>query len=442
MLNTLTQAFNHQAQKLANRTLYLACSGGRDSLSLAYGCYLLHQAGRIEQLPILLHVHHGWQKVNDDWAQAVATWADQFGFDCRILPIKLPKNSETHAREARYTALISVMNDGDVLMLGHHQHDQAETMLMRMVNGSGVSGLAAMRQWQQMGDKRIQLWRPLLGVSRDDISRFADEHHLPYVDDPTNIDDDHARGKLRNHILPRLGELNPKAVQNITRTALLLAQASDIIDELIDEKLADVTDCLAQSAYYQVLDINQLLALSLAVQSALTHRWLGLSEPIPPPKRLVDDVLYLAHRTDGDHQTQLLWQGRLNYVICRYQSKLYRHQEDAWACLMAQNYPNVIYHDDKIVLKSHKGLSIVWQISRQFANISAERVLRQTKVNINHKQLHGKKLAQTLGIPTWLRSNLWIIKSDNRPVLLITVGRAWRLVGADTDIENIGAYFA
>lgn len=442
MLNTLTQAFNHHAQKLANRTLYLACSGGRDSLSLAYGCYLLHQAGKIEQLPILLHVHHGWQEANNDWARDVAAWADQFGFDCRILPIKLPKNSETHAREARYAALISVMNEGDVLMLGHHQHDQAETMLMRLANGSGVSGLAAMREWQQMGDKLIQLWRPLLGVSRDEISRFADEYHLPYVDDPTNVDDEHARGKLRNHILPRLCELNPKAVQNIARTGLLLAQASDIIDELIDEKLADVTDRLAQSGYYEMLDINKLLALSSAVQSTLIHRWLGLSEPMPPPKRLVDDVLCLAHRTDGDHQSQLLWQSRLNYVICRYQSKLYRYQEAAWACLMVQNYPNVIYHDDKIILKSHERLSIVWQMPHQIKNISAERVLRQTKVNINHKRLHGKKLVQKLGIPTWLRLNLWIIKSDDRPALLITLGRAWRLDGADADIENIGAHFA
>lgn len=442
MLNTLTQAFNHHAQKLANRTLYLACSGGRDSLSLAYGCYLLHQAGKIEQLPILLHVHHGWQEANNDWARDVAAWADQFGFDCRILPIKLPKNSETHAREARYAALISVMNEGDVLMLGHHQHDQAETMLMRLANGSGVSGLAAMREWQQMGDKLIQLWRPLLGVSRDEISRFADEYHLPYVDDPTNVDDEHARGKLRNHILPRLCQLNPKAVQNIARTGLLLAQASDIIDELIDEKLADATDRLAQSGYYEMLDINKLLALSSAVQSTLIHRWLGLSEPMPPPKRLVDDVLCLAHRTDGDHQTQLLWQSRLNYVICRYQSKLYRYQEAAWACLMVQNYPNVIYHDDKIILKSHERLSIVWQMPHQIKNISAERVLRQTKVNINHKRLHGKKLVQKLGIPTWLRSNLWIIKSDDRPALLITLGRAWRLDGADADIENIGAHFA
>lgn len=442
MLNTLTQAFNHHAQKLANRTLYLACSGGRDSLSLAYGCYLLHQAGKIEQLPILLHVHHGWQEANNDWARDVAAWADQFGFDCRILPIKLPKNSETHAREARYAALISVMNEGDVLMLGHHQHDQAETMLMRLASGSGVSGLAAMREWQQMGDKLIQLWRPLLGVSRDEISRFADEYHLPYVDDPTNVDDEHARGKLRNHILPRLCELNPKAVQNIARTGLLLAQASDIIDELIDEKLADVTDRLAQSGYYEMLDINKLLALSSALQSTLIHRWLGLSEPMPPPKRLVDDVLCLAHRTDGDHQTQLLWQSRLNYVICRYQSKLYRYQEAAWACLMVQNYPNVIYHDDKIILKSHERLSIVWQMPHQIKNISAERVLRQTKVNINHKRLHGKKLVQKLGIPTWLRSNLWIIKSDDRPALLITLGRAWRLDGADADIENIGAHFA
>lgn len=443
MLTTLLRAFDHYSKKMIGCTLYLACSGGRDSLSLAYGCYLLYQAGKIERLPILLHVHHGWQSANDDWASAVATWATQFGFDCQILSVKLPKNSETHARMARYTALMKVMNNNDVLMLGHHEHDQAETMLMRMANGSGVSGLAAMRAWQRFGEKNIQLWRPLLGISRDEISRFANKHCLPYVDDPTNINDDHARGNIRNHILPKLCKLNPKAVQNIARTGVLLAQASDMVDELINEKLMSVADVSTQLPYYQVLDIDKLLPLSDAVQSALIHRWLGALEPMPPPKRLVDDTLYLIHRKNKDHQTRLFWQGRSTYVICRHQSKLYRYREDAWKCLMADDHSDITHQDKQIVLKNTGELSIVWQSSEYFADFGIERVLRQTKINMVHKHLYGKKLMQTFGIPMWLRSNLWIISSGGEPVLLITLGRAWRLDGKNVkDVENLGAYFA
>lgn len=441
MLTTLFDDFNHHKNKLQDCKIYLACSGGQDSLSLAYGCYLLHKRGQIDSLPTLLHVHHGWQRANDDWAKLVSNWSKALGFDCQILPIELNKNSETKARQARYDALFGAMKSGDVLMLGHHQDDQAETILMRLANGAGVLGLSGMRKWQSFGDKKVNLWRPLLTVSRATINRFACEHKLPYVNDSTNFDDLYARGKLRNHIVPSLCQLNPKAVQNIARTAQLLAQADEVIDELIDDKIQQVVGDFNQIPYYQTLNINELTAISISLQSFIIHRWLSTNEPMPPPKRFSDDVMDLAYKTSTDHQTRLFWQGVFGYVICRYRALLYRYDERAWSCLMADD-AHIKDADNQIILKSVGDTSIVWQKPKILMTITVEAVSGQTKVCICHKSLYGKKLMQTLGIPVWLRKNLWLVSFDKRPALLITIGLAWRLDSINQDVQSIGAYFA
>ena len=90
ILTSLSSAFDELALP-AHAKLYLACSGGRDSLALAYACFLLYRQGKIIRLPTILHVHHGWQAANDAWMQLVHRWAIEHGFDCQILRITLAK---------------------------------------------------------------------------------------------------------------------------------------------------------------------------------------------------------------------------------------------------------------------------------------------------------------------------------------------------------------
>lgn len=449
MLDQLSQILKIHQKNLADGQLFLACSGGRDSLALAWACKLLYEQGKLPMLPTLLHVHHGWQSVNDDWAKLVQNWAGEQGFICQILPVSLQKNSETAARIARYDAFMNVMNDGDVLLVAHHANDQAETMLMRLINGAGVQGLSAIKVWQQKccKDKIIRLFRPMLTITRDEISQFARQHHLPYVDDLTNLDDKYVRGRLRNHVMPTLKQINPKAIQNIARTGELLAQSAQIVDWVVGEKMAWVVSAtFSQPPFCEVLDIDKLTTVPHLLQSALIHAWLTQDEPLPPSHRLVQDVLHLVHRTSNDHQTQLFWQGENGYVIGRYGKYIYRYRDDAWACLLAENQG-----DDAIdfevcggifTLKNCKNCMIYWQIPDDLIGrfITIKSVTRQMVVPFFHKHLHGKKLMQTLGIPVWLRDNLWLVCCEDRPVLLLTVGRAWRLDNKDVMIK--GAYFA
>lgn len=421
--------------------LFVACSGGRDSLSLAFACHLLYQDGRLDTRPTLLHVHHGMQAVNDEWASFVERWAKTWGFDCQILWVNLDKKTETHARDARYQALSSVMACGDVLLLAHHQDDQAETVLMRLMNGAGVQGLSGMKTWQNktINNKTIRLYRPWLNIARKTITNFAKHHALPYVDDPTNDTADNVRGFLRSQILPRLHTINPKASANIARSAFIQANMATFVEELTAKWLKVCQDDhQSQPPFQSVLWVDKLLALSVSKRSALLHAWLGdmTNEQDAPNFRVVQDILALIARTDGDHKTQIVWQDR---VICRYQNRLYAYRADVWAffgseCAKASNVlacADTLFGGDTKSQPSVKTLchinhlALVWQ--QDGMDISP--LDRRTKLTLTHRQLtlSGKKLHQTLKIPPWLRDTLWLAHRDGVPVCVVAPCVSWAL---------------
>ncbi len=446
LTHALLNAYHNHRHRIDGATLYLACSGGRDSLSMAYACYQLYQAGQMDRLPILLHVHHGWQQTNDDWAKLVATWATAHGFDCRILPVTLPKNSETHARTARYDAMLSVMQDNDALMLAHHAHDQAETVLYRLIHGAGVQGLAGMKSWQAKSshDKQVWLWRPWLGVTRKDISQFASTHKLPFVDDATNTDTAYARGRLRTLIMPLLTDINPRAVENIVRSAELLAKSAEWQQHSTDTHLAQLSCAETYPPYQAVMEIERFNQVPTSAKSSILHQWLQGDEPLPPSHKTIQSVLGMIARTDNDHASQMIWQGaHHSYVVCCYDGRLYRYRADVWRLLtagvQADNLASVgdgLGHEHRLdkfqscelTLVADGQLRIVFKSHHVITH--AQKMDKTTSVIIsNHTYKHtykGKKLAQKLRLPPWLRAHLWQVHIG-ADAWLIAPMCVWRL---------------
>ncbi|MFC0821316.1 tRNA lysidine(34) synthetase TilS [Moraxella marmotae] len=457
LTTTLMAAFG-AVELPSDARLYLACSGGRDSLSLAYACYLLYRQGQIAQLPILLHVHHGWQQANDNWAALVASWADDYGFECQILKVNLPKNSESHARDARYHAMLSVMSAGDVLMLAHHAADQAETVLMRLINGAGVQGLSGIKSWQtktvmiDQKPKSVHLWRPWLAVGRDAISAFAARHALPYVDDATNTDLAHARGLIRTQILPHLLSLNPKAVENIARSANLLGQSAALLDSQINLNLTNIDHPANQLPYQAVLPIADFFGLDKVAQMSVLHRWLQADEPMPPSQQFTHSVHQLMCRTDNDHASQLIWQAcQANYVICRYDDCLYRYRQDVWQ-MLAVNSPHLPIKTDRLSDNDDDGGNSnhgsVWTLMAGDACqlqlicpriICLRQVQKSDAINIGKHSYRAKKLAQKLRLPPWLRQYLWQITTTDGTYLVAPM-MVWRLPDGKllTDFAQMG----
>ncbi|WP_201554871.1 tRNA lysidine(34) synthetase TilS [Psychrobacter sp. 72-O-c] len=324
LLNSVAEYYG----QLHGRRIWLACSGGRDSLVLAALCLQLYRRGKLPFLPQLLHVDHGLQSDSSNWAMHVAKWADAQQMTCQILHAQVKGNDEQAARQARYQVMLSHINQNDVLLLAHHADDQAETVLMRLIQGAGVNGLSGMQPWrvQTQGARRNILWRPWLSIRRSSISTYAQRLQLPYIDDPTNDSGDNVRSGMRREIMPALAAYNANVIDNIARSAQLLADAQATVSAQAAQDLQQTAITPLQLPPAQrVLSIPDLHLLPLYRQRQLLHYWLGQDEPLPPSKQLIDDALSLIQRSDNDHQTQLDWQGRQQqYTICRYRQQLYR----------------------------------------------------------------------------------------------------------------------
>lgn len=481
---------------LRGRRIWLACSGGRDSLALAALCAQLYRQQRLPFLPQLLHVDHGLQADSSHWAQHVASWAKAQQLPCRILQVEVQGCDEQAARQARYQAMLSQINQNDVLLLAHHADDQAETVLMRLIQGAGVKGLSGMQLWrvQLNGTRQNVLWRPWLTIRRQTISAYAERLQLPYIDDPTNDSGDNVRSSLRRDVLPALAAYNANAVDNIARSAQLLAEAQATVSAQATRDCQQATiDQLDYPPAQRVLDIDKLDALPVHRQRQLLHYWLAQDEPLPPAKQLIDDVLNLSQRDDNNHQTQLCWQARKQtYTIRRYRQQLYRLSQSwlDWLLLPIVERTQVIStvpFNTNILHNSHNVHSIdlsqtrmfefnlrtddnySWQLSvipaaiaqllnhQSYPDYQGELTLRVAPLGraqylqtaLTSRAQAGKKLYQTLGIPIWLRNSLVVVSAvfnhvnqvdstDNElPILLISPFTSWVLGSNQPIAEQI-----
>ncbi len=209
--------------------IWLAFSGGLDSTVLLH---LLHAQG-VQGLQAL-HIHHGLQDTADAWAKQCQAQCRKLHVSCEVLHVKIdpadPAGPEAAARAVRYDALRSRMSPGDVLVTAHHRDDQAETVLLRLLRGAGVAGLAAMRPLTHFAPG--VLWRPLLQTPRAEILAYAKSRKLKWIEDPHNHAPRYARSFLRQDILPRLREHWPQTDLSLARAAEHCAEASSLLDEL------------------------------------------------------------------------------------------------------------------------------------------------------------------------------------------------------------------
>lgn len=493
LAEALLSSLAEYGEQLHGRRIWLACSGGRDSLALAALCVQLYRHGKLPFLPQLLHVNHHLQAASGAWAQHVANWAKAQNIPCRILQAQVNGRDEQAARQARYDAMRAQLNQDDVLLLAHHADDQAETVLMRLIQGAGVNGLSGMQPWriQTQGTHRIVLWRPWLTIKRATISAYTQRLKLPYIDDPTNDAGDNVRSGLRRDIMPILASYNSNVIDNIARSAQLLSDAQLIINAQASEDLQHTEVASLQLPPAQrVLNIDKLQKLPIYRQRQLLHHWLGQDEPLPTAKQLVDDVLSLSQRDDNDHQTVLFWQGRKqSYTVRRYRQQLYRLSSDwlKWLELpLSEQTRTLVIHsvsgNNPISITLRKDGQFTWQT--QIAPNEVTQLLKSYNVESDTDKLKitfaplernqrvqtalasrsqaGKKLYQTLGIPSWLRENLIVVSvtlinkesSENGlleseylielPILLISPFKSWMLKteysSMNADINQIAEF--
>ena len=211
--------------------LVVGYSGGMDS-SLLLHCAARSAVARARGLRAL-HVHHGLHPDADAWAVQAQARAQALGIACNLVRVQVdPRGQgiEAAAREARLAAFASALAAGGAMLLAHHQDDQAETLLLRLLRGASVDGLGAMRAVRAHGAGLIL--RPWLDQPRALLRQAAQELGIAWVEDPANVDPKFDRSWLRQQAWPLLAARFPALGERLARLAGHAASVSDEIETL------------------------------------------------------------------------------------------------------------------------------------------------------------------------------------------------------------------
>lgn len=216
------------------RPLLVAYSGGPDSTALLLTMHeLLEESGRGRLRAA--HVNHGLHRDSGGWAEHCKAQARALGvsFACREVEVQADgRGVEAAARRARYEALAALMEPRECLLTAHHQDDQWETLMLRMLRGTGISGLAGIREKRRLG--RGWLLRPLLDVPRKDLRAWLDRRDGNWIEDPSNRETRFDRSFLRNKVQPLLRERWPGAGATAGRMARLAGETRELLRDLAE----------------------------------------------------------------------------------------------------------------------------------------------------------------------------------------------------------------
>jgi tRNA(Ile)-lysidine synthase len=250
----------------------IGVSGGRDSVALLHWlvecgynklivCHLNHRLrGRSSRTDAIFV-----QKLAAKYDVDLALGA----IDVRALAVRTKQSIETAARDARYKffAQVAKRRRCRTIFLGHHADDLVETFLINLFRGAGPGGLSAMRgiSVRKIDNVKLQIVRPLLGVSREQIDDYVRKHRLKFREDASNKNLAPLRNRIRHRIIPEIEkQLGRNVRATIWRAATIAAEEENFFEALLPDKLSKLT----------ALAVKPLRAMPIAVQRRMLHKWL------------------------------------------------------------------------------------------------------------------------------------------------------------------------
>lgn len=266
----------------------VALGGGADSAALLAAAVEACGAGRVRAI----FVHHDLEG-SDMLRESASLLADKLGVDITVLDARLDDGPdlEARARLARYKAITGNLGDAELCLTGHTSDDQAETVLMRLLRGSGATGMAG------IPSVRGSFRRPFLDVARSELRQVAEAQGLPFADDPANTDDRFLRSKIRHKLIPSIeADYGASLRDNLARTAGLVSADDVLLNSVADDVRVRV--CRGEVA----VPVAALLTSPGAVASRVVRR--ALEQFHGPYRGSFDDVVsVLATAGDGAGRT-------------------------------------------------------------------------------------------------------------------------------------------
>jgi tRNA(Ile)-lysidine synthase len=400
----------------------VAISGGADSACLltALAQAAAAAAARDRRLPVrALHVDHGLQAESGNFRRACTELCARLEIPLEIIAVVVVAagvSLEAAARDARYRGIARRLKPGECLLTAHHALDQAETVLLQLLRGAGLKGMAAMPMCRPFGVG----WhlRPLLDVAKRDLTEFGEREGVCAVADPMNADLRFDRAYLRAQCWPLLEARWPGAVAALSRTAQHVAQAQG----LLDESAASTVDSLRDG---RALSVPGLRRLSAAAQINAVRYWITADGLTPPSTARLTEALRQVIEADDDHMPSVVWG---EHALRRYRERLF---------LTAATPPR-LGADRLWTAAAEAPLDLgadlgVLRLMPEAGGLDAARLppalnVRQRAGGETLKPQRGAKtqtvqhLCQALGVLPWMRDALPLVYAGDT---LIAVGDLW-----------------
>jgi tRNA(Ile)-lysidine synthase len=384
----------------------VALSGGVDSVVLLNLLYSLQKKHRFTLNA--MHVHHGLSKNADKWVKFCEKLCEKLSIPLDVQYVKLPQKKslgiEGEARRLRYEKLLQ--SKCDLVVLAHHEDDQAETFLMQLIRGAGVKGLSSMAHF----DEARKLWRPLLNTSRIDIKKHAKTHKLKWIEDESNQNIDFDRNFIRSKVLPILKNRFNHIIKVISRSSSHLSEAQNLLDDLAK---IDLKKRLKSDNYKHITQVKTLNKLSLTRAKNVLRYWLEINHQLMPSKDLLDELLrqVLTAKKDAALKIEL----SKSYEIRRYKDEIYivqknqnrqKNYEIVWNGESEISLPN----GSRLKFKKVKGKGIsLEKMKDKKLMISNRKGGEFFKPDSKRPTKKIKQLLQESDLPPWERESLPLI---------------------------------
>lgn len=394
----------------------VAYSGGLDSTVLLR---LARQYAATRGIRLYaFHVHHGLSPNADAWLAHCEGEARQLGvaFAARQVRLGNAERSgvEEAARALRYAALgeLCLSHGVALLLTAHHQDDQAETVLLQLLRGSGVAGLSGMDVLNAapalLGDPDLLMARPLLEVGRAELERWAARAGIVHVEDESNADPRYARNALRHGVMQQLGQSFPGFQERLARTASHMQAAQRLLEQVAQDDLAACADGAC-------LDVERLRTLSGERLDNLLRHWLGTQGVRMPSTSWLAEMRAQLLEAKADAQ---LCVSHPDCAIRRYRNRVYltpKWDADAadvapqpfrWqgeACLEFPAYQGRLHFEP-----AAEGLDVAW-LHTQPLLIRYRQGGESVKLAANRSTRTLKQHFQALHVPAWERPFLPLV---------------------------------
>ncbi|GMG86891.1 tRNA lysidine(34) synthetase TilS [Biformimicrobium ophioploci] len=392
-------------------TRWVAFSGGLDSSVLLH---LLVAAG----VPVrAIHVNHGLSPNADAWQAHCSAQAEMLGvpFMARRVTVNPAGGGlEQAAREARHGAFAETLVPGDLLLLGHHADDQAETVLFRLLRGAGVKGLGGMRRSRPLGGGALAqtgVLRPLLEYTRNELEAYARQSGLSWIEDESNADEGLDRNFLRRRVMPLLAGRWPVA-RALSRAAAHQQEAAVLLDELGQ---LDLLACGQRAEHLgSSIDFASWDGLSQARRKNLIRHWVqAQDEKAPETVRLEEALRQLCEA--GAEASPRVSLGTLE--LRRYDGRIYLLAPLAELALSDTGWS--VPWDGQAPLPLPGGGLLYCQGPPGDYRVQLRRGGERAKPEGRRHSQQLKKLLQEYGLEPWLRDRVPLVYRDDE---LLAVG--------------------